>query len=122
MTETEVKNVLGGKLEPCCFDPQTGFYRDGYCNTDKFDRGRHIVCAVMTDEFLLFSKQQGNDLITPRHSYDFPGLNAGDKWCLCVLRWRQALEHNVAPKVILASCHAKCLDYVSLTTLQEYAY
>lgn len=115
----EAKNVLGTKLKACCFEPKTGFYRDGFCNTDIFDRGVHTVCAIMTDEFLQFSKEMGNDLITPIAEYDFPGLKANDKWCLCVSRWREALQNNVAPKVILESCHQKSLNYVTIEELKE---
>lgn len=114
-------NVLGTPLQPCCFEPRTGFYRDGFCHTDKYDTGKHIVCAIMTDEFLLFSKQAGNDLTTPVSQFDFPGLKAGNKWCLCVLRWKEALENNTAPKVILESCHESCLEYVSLNDLKKYS-
>ena len=117
--DNEAKNILGTKLESCCFEPKTGFYRDGFCNTDHNDHGRHVVCAIMTDEFLEFSKKMGNDLITPIPEYNFPGLKAGDKWCLCVLRWKEALENEVAPKVILKSCHKKCLDYVSIENLKS---
>jgi len=117
--DNEAKNILGTKLESCCFEPKTGFYRDGFCNTDHNDHGRHVVCAIMTDEFLEFSKKMGNDLITPIPEYNFPGLKAGDKWCLCILRWKEALENEVAPKVILESCHQKCLDYVSIENLKS---
>ena len=113
------KNVLGTKLEPCCFEPKTGFYRDGFCNTDTYDYGIHTVCAIMTDEFLEFSKKGGNDLITPIPEFEFAGLKAGDKWCLCILRWKAALEHNIAPKVILESCHQKCLEYVSIEDMKN---
>lgn len=119
--DNEAKNVLGKKLQPCCFDPKTGFYRDGFCNTDRNDHGRHIICAIMTDEFLEFSKKMGNDLITPIPEYNFPGLKSGDKWCLCVLRWKEAFDNKVAPKVILESCHQKCLDYVSIDDLKDNA-
>jgi uncharacterized protein (DUF2237 family) len=116
--KSEAKNVLGTKLQPCCFEPKTGFYRDGFCNTDHNDYGRHIVCAIITDEFLEFSKNMGNNLITPVPEYNFPGLKAGDKWCLCILRWKKALENNVAPNVILESCHQECLNHVSIENLK----
>jgi len=123
--DNEAKNVLGTKLELCCFEPKTGFYRDGFCNTDHNDRGRHIICAIMTDEFLEFSKKMGNDLITPVPEYNFVGLKAGDKWCLCILRWIEALKNKVAPKVVprvvLESCHQKCLEYVSIEELKDTA-
>jgi len=120
-SDNKAKNVLGTKLEPCCFEPKTGFYRDGFCNTDHNDHGRHIICAIMTDEFLEFSKKMGNDLVTPILEYDFPGLKSGDKWCLCILRWKEALENNIAPKIILESCHQKCLEYVSIDDLKNNA-
>ena len=119
--DNEAKNVLGTKLETCCFEPKTGFYRDGFCNTDQNDHGRHIICAIMTNEFLEFSKKMGNDLITPIPEYNFPGLKADDKWCLCILRWKEAFENEVAPKVTLASCHQKCLEYVSIDDLKQHS-
>ncbi|MBP6097455.1 MAG: DUF2237 domain-containing protein, partial [Methyloversatilis sp.] len=99
------KNVLGGPLEPCSFKPMTGFFRDGCCNTDENDFGSHTVCAVLTDEFLTFSRSRGNDLSTPRPEFDFPGLRAGDRWCLCAARWREAYEAGQAPRVVLVSTH-----------------
>ena len=111
-------NVLGTALVPCSFDPLTGYFRDGCCNTDENDRGSHVICAKVTQEFLDFSLQQGNDLITPRPEYRFQGLKAGDRWCLCALRWKQAFEAGVAPKVILESTHIHALDYVTLEQLQ----
>lgn len=114
-------NVLGSPLEACCFAPKTGFYRDGYCRTDAHDHGRHVICAEVTDAFLQFTLSQGNDLITPRLEFDFPGLKAGDRWCLCALRWKEAFESGIAPPVLLASCHAKALDYVSLEALKAHA-
>ena len=118
--DNDAKNVLGTKLQPCCFETQTGFYRDGFCNTNHNDYGKHIICAIMTDEFLEFSKNMGNDLTTPILEYNFPGLKAGDKWCLCVLRLKEALENKVAPKVILQSCHQKCLEYVTIKDLKNH--
>lgn len=114
-------NVLGSALEPCCFSPKTGYYRDGYCRTDQYDAGRHVICAEITDEFLQFTLSRGNDLITPRPEYDFPGLKAGDRWCLCALRWKEAYEAGVAPPVVLASCHEKALEYVPLEALKAHA-
>lgn len=114
------KNVLGEELKSCCFDPLTGFYRDGFCHTGPQDSGRHLVCARMTDDFLEFSRSRGNDLITPYPAYNFPGLKAGDQWCLCALRWREAFRAGVAPPVILEACHEKALAYVTLETLQEH--
>jgi uncharacterized protein (DUF2237 family) len=119
--DNEAKNVLGTKLQNCCLESKTGFYRDGFCNTDHHDHGKHIICAIITDEFLQFSKNMGNDLSTPIPEYDFPGLGAGDKWCLCILRWKEALENDIAPKVILESCHQKCLEYVSIEDLKKHS-
>jgi hypothetical protein len=111
-------NVLGTSLVPCSYDPLTGYFRDGCCNTDEHDRGSHVICAKVSQEFLDFSLRQGNDLITPRPEYRFQGLKAGDRWCLCALRWKQAFEAGVAPKVILESTHINALDYVTLEELQ----
>lgn len=117
--EIEVaENVLGGELQTCCTDPMTGFYRDGKCNTGPQDYGTHVVCAEMTNEFLEFTKGRGNDLSTPIPAYSFPGLKAGDKWCLCALRWREALEAGVAPPVVLERTHKKALEYVLLEQLE----
>ncbi len=115
------KNVLGTELEECSLDPLTGFYRDGCCNTGAEDLGLHTVCAEMTDEFLAFSKARGNDLSTPNEMYEFPGLKAGDRWCLCVLRWKEAFEANMAPKVVLAATHMSVLEFVNLEDLQRFA-
>lgn len=115
------RNVLGTELLPCSYDPLTGFYRDGCCNTDALDPGTHVVCARMTREFLDFSLAQGNDLITPRPEYRFAGLKPGDRWCLCVLRWREALSEGVAPPVYLNSTHSQALQKLSLDQLQAHA-
>jgi uncharacterized protein len=115
------RNVLGGELRSCCTDPMTGFYRDGYCNTGPDDHGRHTVCIVATDEFLAYSKSAGNDLSTPMPQYDFPGVKNGDKWCLCVTRWQQALEDDMAPLVDLEATHESALDVVRLEDLKQYA-
>jgi uncharacterized protein len=114
-------NVLGGPLISCCTDPMTGFWRDGVCHTGPQDMGRHTVCAIMTDEFLAFSKEYGNDLSTPIPAYQFPGLKAGDAWCLCALRWQEAYEADMAPRVVLAATHKATLNFVSLEALQAYA-
>lgn len=114
-------NVLGSALQPCCTNPMTGFFRDGTCRTDAQDRGLHVVCAIVTDEFLQFSKSRGNDLITPRPEYDFPGLTQGDGWCLCALRWREAMLEGVAPPVKLESTHAKALEVITLEDLKRHA-
>lgn len=112
-------NVLGTPLTPCSYDPLTGFFRDGCCNTDEQDQGRHVICAKMTQAFLDFSLEQGNDLSTPRVEYRFKGLKAGDRWCLCALRWREAFEAGVAPAVILESTHKRALEFVSFDQLQS---
>jgi uncharacterized protein (DUF2237 family) len=115
------KNVLGSQLETCCTNPMTGFYRDGMCNTGAGDVGMHVVCAQMTEEFLTYTKAQGNDLSTPVPAFAFPGLKPGDRWCLCALRWKEALDDGVAPPVVLAATHAAALEYVSLTDLKHHA-
>lgn len=114
-------NVLGGGLAICGTDPVTGFFRDGACNTCASDQGSHTVCAVMTDEFLAFSKYVGNDLSTPRPEYGFAGLKAGDRWCLCASRFLQAHEEGCAPQVSLEATHERALDIVPLNVLRIYA-
>jgi uncharacterized protein (DUF2237 family) len=114
-------NVLGTALVPCSYDPLTGFYRDGCCNTDEHDQGSHVICAKVTTAFLEFSLKQGNDLMTARPEYRFAGLKAGDRWCLCARRWKEAWDAGVAPSVILACTHAKALDFVTLAQLQSSA-
>ena len=114
-------NVLGGDLEPCSFDPVTGFFRDGYCRTEGRDPGFHAVCAVMTAEFLAFSKSVGNDLSTPQPQWLFPGLGPGDRWCVVAARWAEALEAGVAPPVVLEATHASALEFVSLVDLEAHA-
>ncbi len=100
----------------------TGFYRDGFCRTDEQDQGRHVVCAIMTESFLLFTRSRGNDLMTPRPEYQFPGLNPGDRWCLCALRWQEAYEMGVAPPVLLSCTHERALDYIELDALKSLAF
>jgi len=117
----EKKNVLGEALEACCFAPKTGYFRDGYCRTDQSDRGRHVVCAEMTESFLLYTKEQGNDLSTPRPEFGFPGLKPGDRWCVCALRWCEAWEEDMAPPVILEACDESALEVIPLEALQEHA-
>jgi uncharacterized protein len=112
--ESNERNVLGGELQCCCTAPLTGFYRDGFCRTGPIDAGRHVVCAVMTAEFLVYTKAMGNDLSTPIEAYDFPGLKPGDKWCLCAVRWQEAMEDGVAPLVDLAATHEKALEFLSI--------
>lgn len=122
MTIHRKKNVLGTDLEACCYEPMTGFFRDGFCRTHARDVGRHSICAVMTVEFLAFTKAQGNDLSTPRPDFDFPGLTPGDRWCVCAMRWREAWEHQLAPPVILASCEESALKVISLEVLEQHAF
>ena len=112
-------NVYGKALIPCCYEPLTGYFRDGFCRTDQRDHGVHTVCAVMTQDFLEYSKSRGNDLMTAT-SY-FPGLKAGDKWCLCVSRWKEAYDAGYAPNVYLDATHIKSLDVVPLTILEKHA-
>jgi uncharacterized protein len=114
-------NVLGEPLKACSFDPVTGFFRDGCCNTGPSDRGRHTVCVRMTAEFLAFSERRGNDLSTPRPEFGFPGLRPGDRWCLCADRWREAWAAGVAPKVVLASTHRSVLETIPLDVLRAHA-
>ena len=114
-------NVLGGDLEECSRDPLTGYYRNGCCENHGDDPGMHVVCVVMTDEFLAFSKQVGNDLSTPMPQYGFSGLRDGDQWCLCAARWQEAFEAGAAPRVRLAATHISALEYASLADLQAHA-
>lgn len=115
-------NVLGQELQCCCREPRTGFYRDGYCRTGPGDIGLHTVCAVMTEEFLQFSYARGNDLVTPVPEYDFPGLEPGDKWCLCVQRWLEALEADAAPPVILEATHSSVVEFVTIEDLRAHEF
>ena len=114
-------NVLGTELVPCSYAPLTGFFRDGCCNTRGDDTGLHLVCAKVTAEFLAFSAQQGNDLATPQPEHRFAGLKPGDRWCLCVARWLEALEAGAAPPVVLESTHINTIHHVPLETLQAHA-
>ena len=116
------KNVLGTELQPCCMSPVTGFYRDGFCQTGGTDYGAHIVCSIMTEEFLKFSQQAGNDLSTPVPEFGFPGLQPGDRWCLCVERWKQALDAGAAPQVILEATHMLAIEFVALEDLKLHAF
>lgn len=115
------KNVLGTDLLDCSRDPLTGFYRNGCCDTGAGDHGVHTVCAIMTAEFLAFSKEAGNDLSTPMPQYGFEGLKPGDQWCLCAPRWKEAYDAGAAPQVVLAATHAASLEWMSLRELQEFA-
>ncbi len=116
----QAKNVLGTALQLCSLAPLTGFARNGCCETGTEDQGSHTVCAQMTDEFLAFSISRGNDLSTPRLEYDFEGLSAGDRWCVCAARWLEASEAGFAPPVILEACNAKCLEIVTLADLKYH--
>lgn len=115
------RNVLGDELEPCSTDPMTGFYRTGCCDTGAEDMGVHTVCAVVTAEFLRFSAAAGNDLSTPRPEFGFAGLQPGDRWCLCASRWAEAHAAGVAPPVVLASTHARTLEWVDVADLRRHA-
>lgn len=113
------KNVLGFPLQKCCDSPKTGFYRNGFCHTGPQDHGTHVACATLTKEFLEFTKTKGNDLMTPRPEWNFPGLKPGDKWCLCALRWIEAKKAGFAPKLDLEATHEKMLEYSSIKELRE---
>ena len=115
------KNVFGEPLEACCKFPMTGYMRDGYCHRIEQDPGQHVICVEMTAEFLKFSREAGNDLTTPMPDYEFPGLIAGDRWCLCLLRWVEAYQNNAAPKVYLEATHESVLKVVPLEVLKEFA-
>ena len=115
-------NVLGEKLQLCSCTPKTGWFRDGYCHFDKQDGGNHTICCVMNTNFLNYSKSQGNDLITPMPEYSFEGLKPGDHWCVCLERWKQALQDGLAPDVVLESTNKVVLKSVSLEVLKKYQY
>ena len=121
-TTTTSLNVLGTPLVPCSYDPLTGYFRDGCCETDESDTGSHLVCARVTQAFLDFSLARGNDLITPRPQWRFSGLRAGDRWCLCVNRWKEALDAGVAPPVVLESTHQNATRLVALEVLRAHAF
>lgn len=118
---SDARNVLGGPLESCSQRPLTGFLRDGCCNTNAQDVGLHTVCVVATEDFLAFSLARGNDLSTPRPEYDFPGLQPGDRWCLCAARWLEAFEAGMAPRVVLGATNLVTLRVVPLEYLKQYA-
>lgn len=117
----ESLNVFGEPLEPCSANPLTGFFRDGCCNTGPQDAGSHTVCVEVTAEFLEFSRSRGNDLSTPRPEFGFPGLEPGDRWCLCAARWLEAYRQSAAPKVFLTRTHQRALEIVPLATLRPFA-
>ena len=121
MQKNMALNVLGQPLVPCSFEPLTGFFRDGCCKTNEEDIGSHLVCAIVTQDFLQFSLSKGNDLITPRPEYQFPGLVAGDQWCLCLNRWIEAVQAECAPMIKLESTNIKALELVSLDFLKQYS-
>jgi hypothetical protein len=121
MDLSEAKNVFGEPLADCSHAPLTGFFRDGCCRTDPTDRGAHVVCARVTRQFLEFSRARGNDLTTPVPEASFPGLQPGDRWCLCAARWREALDAGAAPPVVLSATHARALEIVSLEDLKRHA-
>ena len=116
------KNIFGEPLITCSTSPMTGFFRNGCCDTDKTDIGMHTICVIVTKEFLLFSKAVGNDLITPMPEYGFDGLKEGDRWCLCALRWKEALNNNVAPKVVLEATNEKTLNVLDIKDLIKYSH
>ena len=120
--DPDALNVLGGELQPCSFDPVTGFFRNGCCETGPEDVGMHTVCAVMTAEFLAFSASVGNDLSTPVPAFGFAGLRPGDRWCLCAPRWKEALDAGAAPKLVLEATHEETLAIVPLGVLKDHAY
>lgn len=119
--DADARNVLGEELVPCSLDPVTGFFRNGCCETGPHDVGMHTVCAVMTAEFLSYSKSVGNDLSTPRRDLGFDGLKPGDRWCLCAPRWKEALDAGAAPQVVLEATHEETLAIVPLGVLKDYA-
>ena len=121
MIQHESLNVYGEVLEPCSEDPLTGFFRDGCCNTAQEDMGMHTVCVQLTDKFLQFSKRMGNDLSTPHPEFGFPGLQAGNRWCLCATRWVQAYKAGAAPKVFMRSTHFRTLEVVDIKILKAHA-
>ncbi len=114
-------NVFGEPIEECCSHPITGFFRDGFCRTHKYDQGSHTVCALITEEFLVFSQSRGNDLSTPRPEYNFSGLQQGQSWCLCAARWAEAHEAGFAPKVHLKRTNSQALEIVPMDILRKYA-
>lgn len=122
VTLTPGRNVLGGPLRACSYDPVTGYFRDGCCRTRGDDLGQHVICARVTQDFLDFSLKRGNDLVTPHPEWRFAGLKPGDRWCLCANRWREAWEAGVAPNVVLEATHEKALEIVTLEMLKSAAH
>ena len=121
MSEEDQLNIFNEPLEACSFDPVTGFFRSGCCETSELDTGSHTVCAIMTEEFLKFSKSKGNDLSTPVPAFDFPGLNSGDRWCLCAARWLEAYEAGSAPSIIARATHRRALEIIPLEAMKEFS-
>ena len=121
MSEEDQLNIFNEPLEACSFDPVTGFFRSGCCETSEQDTGSHTVCAIMTEEFLTFSKSKGNDLSTPVPAFDFPGLNSGDRWCLCAARWLEAYEAGSAPSIIARATHRRALEIIPMEVMKEFS-
>ena len=121
MSEEDQLNIFNDPLEACSFDPVTGFFRSGCCETSEQDTGSHTVCAIMTEEFLKFSKSKGNDLSTPVPAFDFPGLNSGDRWCLCAARWLEAYEAGSAPSIIARATHRRALEIIPMEVMKEFS-
>jgi len=121
MNEDDQLNIFNEPLEACSFDPVTGFFRSGCCQTSELDTGNHTVCAIMTEEFLKFSKSKGNDLSTPVPAFDFPGLNSGDRWCLCAARWLEAYEAGSAPTIIARATHKRALEIIPIEVIKEFS-
>ena len=121
MSEDDQLNIFNEPLEPCSFDPVTGFFRSGCCETSEQDTGSHTVCAIMTEEFLKFSKSKGNDLSSPVPAFDFPGLNSGDRWCLCAARWLEAYEAGSAPSIIARATHRRALEIIPMEAMKEFS-
>ena len=121
MSEEEQLNIFNEPLEAWSFDPVTGFFRSGCCETSVQDSGSHTVCAIMTEEFLKFSKSKGNDLSTPVPAFDFPGLNSGDRWCLCAARWLEAYEAGSAPSIIARATHRRALEIIPMEAMKEFS-
>ena len=121
MSEEDQLNIFNEPLEACSFDPVTGFFRSGCCETSEQDTGSHTVCAIMTEEFLKFSKSKGNDLSTPVPAFDFPGLNSGDRWCLCAARWLEAYEAGSAPSIIAKATHRRAIEIIPMEVIKEFA-
>ena len=121
MNEDDQLNIFNEPLEACNLDPVTGFFRSGCCETSEQDTGSHTVCAIMTEEFLKFSKSKGNDLSTPVPAFDFPGLNSGDRWCLCAARWLEAYEAGSAPSIIARATHRRALEIIPMEVMKEFS-